>query len=84
LTFDEDGDLVNFLSEDRFQSSDGKTYLRFPWSTPVGDYRDTGGFHLIRKADAIWHEPNGPFPYARFEAEEITYNVRDLHPGPIR
>jgi len=77
LSFDAEGDLVDFLSEDRFQSSDGKHYLRIPWSTPVREYRDAGGFHLPAQADAIWHEPDGPFPYARFVVEEITYNVHE-------
>jgi len=78
LSFDEEGDLLDFISEDRFQSSDGKHYQRFPWSTPVRDYRDLDGLHLPAKADAIWHESDGPFPYARFEVEAITYNVQDL------
>jgi hypothetical protein len=80
LSFDEQGDLVDFISEDRFQSADGKTYVKYPWSTPVREYQDLAGFRLISKGDAIWIEPTGPFPYARFVVEEITYNVS----GPSR
>jgi hypothetical protein len=75
LTFDAQGDLVDFVSEDRFQSADGKTYQSFPWSTPVLGHRDFAGFHLMSRGDAIWIEPGGPFPYARFEVEAIAYNV---------
>jgi hypothetical protein len=75
LTFDEQGDLADFVSEDRYQASDGKTYLKCPWSTPVHGYRDAAGLRLLARADALWLEPEGPFPYARFEVEELVYNV---------
>jgi hypothetical protein len=75
LTFDGHGDLVDFVSEDRFQSGDGRTFLKYPWSTPVQAYGDLSGFHLMSKGDALWLEPAGPFPYARFEVELLVYNV---------
>jgi hypothetical protein len=75
LTFDEQGDLADFVSEDRYQSSDGKSSLKCPWSTPVHEYRDIAGLRLLARADALWLEPEGPFPYARFEVEELVYNV---------
>jgi hypothetical protein len=78
LTFDAHGDLADFVSEDRYQSSDGKTFLKYPWSTPVQAYGDFSGFHLMSKGDALWLEPAGPFPYARFEVESLAYNVGPL------
>lgn len=75
LSFDEHGDLADFVSEDRFQSGDGKTFLKYPWSTPIQAYGDISGFHLMSKGDALWLEPTGPFPYARFEVELLVYNV---------
>jgi hypothetical protein len=76
LFFDADGDLVNFSSNDRDQSVDGKTYRNLPWSTPVRDYRDFGGLRLASRGDAIWQEPEGEFVYGRFELVEINDNVR--------
>jgi hypothetical protein len=32
LTFDTQGDLAGFVSEDRYLSADGKTYARHPWT----------------------------------------------------
>jgi hypothetical protein len=75
LRFDDQGDLADFLSEDRFQSADGKVYLCHPWSTPIRAYGTFDGFHLMAEGDALWQEPAGPFPYARFRVEEIAYNV---------
>jgi hypothetical protein len=78
LTFDEAGDLVGFVSEDRFQSADGKVYKPFPWSTPISGYREFGGARLGADGDARWIEPppKGEWTYGRFFLERITYNGR--------
>ncbi|HLL25451.1 MAG TPA: DUF6544 family protein, partial [Kofleriaceae bacterium] len=75
LTFGANGELVNFTSSDRFQTSDGKTYHRFAWSTPVKNYRDYRGYRLASYGDATWHEPTGDFTYGHFELEDIRYNA---------
>jgi len=43
LYFNEKGELVNFVSDDRFLSADGKTFLSYRWSTPVKNYKDFAG-----------------------------------------
>lgn len=75
LLFDEAGDLVDFVSFDRYESADGKTYRSFRWSTPLSDYRDFGGRRVAARGDAIWSYPEGEFVYGRFEIESIDYNV---------
>jgi uncharacterized protein DUF6544 len=74
LLFDAHGDLVNFVSEDRYLSADGKTYEKYPWSTPVRDYRDFNGRRVAVHGDAVWTKPEGDFTYARFELREIAYD----------
>jgi hypothetical protein len=78
LFFEEDGALTDFLSNDRFLSSDGKTYLSYPWSTPVRGYREVGGRRVMSGADAVWHTPEGEVAYGRFNLVGIEYN---LEPG---
>lgn len=75
LSFDSRGELIDFVSEDRYQSADGKTYVRYPWSTPLRDYRDFGGVRLARYGDAVWHMPTGDLVYGRFELLDIEYNA---------
>jgi hypothetical protein len=75
LSFDPNGDLVGFVSNDRFQSADGVMYRNLRWSTPVRDYRDFGGVRLAASGSAIWKQPEGDLTYARFVLEEIEYNV---------
>jgi len=80
LTFDEEGKLVNFLSFDRFETSDGKIYINNPWETPVKEYRTVNGYRLPSKADVIYKRPEGNFCYLEFRLEEIKYNVKNLVP----
>jgi hypothetical protein len=75
LSFDEAGDLANFVSDDRYQSSDGKTYEHFRWSTPVSAYRDFGGVRLASRGEATWRMPSGEFSYVRLEILSVVYNV---------
>jgi hypothetical protein len=77
LTFDAQGDLAGFVSEDRYMSADGKTYLRYPWSTPVREYGDDAGRRLVARAEAVWRLPGGDFTYGDF-----VVDVLRTDPGP--
>jgi hypothetical protein len=76
LSFSESGELTNFLSDDRLQSSsDGRTFTRTRWSTPVADYRAFGPHRISAHGEARWHTEDGAFAYGRFELYQIEYNV---------
>jgi hypothetical protein len=75
LVFDHEGRLLNFISYDRFETADGKTYIKTPWVTPVTEYGDFNGLKLPSKADVIYKRPGGDFCYMKFQLEEIQYNV---------
>lgn len=74
LHFDSTGALVNFTSDDRFLSADGKQYVKYRWTTPVRAYQDVDGRKVCSNADALWHMPEGEFNYANYILEEIEYN----------
>lgn len=74
LYFNEEGGLINFISNDRYHSSDGKAYNNYKWSTPVKNYIDIDGRKFPAFAEAIWHTPEGEFSYANFYIKEIEYN----------
>jgi hypothetical protein len=73
LYFNEQGQLVNFISDDRYAVADRKQY-RF--STPVGNYQDWNGYNLCTYGEAIWHYPEGAFTYGKFYLKSITYNCK--------
>jgi hypothetical protein len=78
LTFDPSGALRNFVSNDRYLSEDGKAYLSYPWSTPVGEYREFGGRKVAAAGEAVWHMPQGEYAYGRFTVEELEVNCREM------
>lgn len=71
LYFNEQGQLVNFVSDDRISVDDGKNY-RF--STPVIEYQNFNGQHMISRGDAVWHYPEGDFTYGEFLLKEVVFN----------
>ena len=81
LTFDADNDLVNFVSEDRLRAStNGKSFARHPWSTPLAEHRDTNGRRVLVMGEGRWHvpQPEGLFTYVEFHVDDIAYNLYDL------
>ena len=79
LSFNEAGDLVDFVTDDRLRASpDGTRFTRQRWSTPLAGYRAFGSRRVSTVGEARWHAPapEGEFTYARFEVTDIEYNIR--------
>lgn len=74
LYFQEDGQLVNFVSGDRTEVSVMKQY---PWSTPVSNFKEMNGVNVMTYGEAIWHHPDGLFTYGKFHLRSIAYNVSE-------
>ena len=77
LFFNEDGKLVNFLSNDRFETTDGKTFKNYPWITPVTDYTNINGYRLPSAAKLIYKHPDEDLYYGEFNLINIEYNCKD-------
>lgn len=75
LIFDEEGKLINFVSEDRYDVGKGKI---FRFSTPVTAYTRINGTNVVKSADAIWHYPEGDFTYAKFNLIDIQTNPTEF------
>jgi hypothetical protein len=87
LVFDFDHRLVDFESDDRFRSSsDGHTFTRTRWSTPVQEYADFDGRRLVSRGDAVWHPgpPVGQFAYLEFVVDAISYDHGQLMTPDLR
>ena len=77
LSFNEAGELTNFSSDDRYQTSPvGKSLKKVRWSTPLGSYRSFGPARLASGGEARWHEPSGEYAYIEFAFDDVQYNVR--------
>jgi hypothetical protein len=74
LYFNEQGQLTDFISNDRTAVADMKNY---PFSTPVHAYKNIHGFNLMSEGDAAWQYPEGKFTYGKFKLKNIMYNVAE-------
>jgi hypothetical protein len=75
LYFNEKGQLVNFVSHDRYAVAEMKT---LPFSTPAKNYKSVNGYNLATYGESIWQYPDGEFVYGKFHVNDIEYNVSDL------
>ena len=74
LYFNEKGQLINFVSEDRVDINSNK---KIPFSTPITKYGILNGYNLPIAADAVWHFPEGNFVYGKFYLQDVQYNVKN-------
>lgn len=76
LRFNDIGELVDFVTEDRYRSV-GKASQQTKWSTPLRGYRNVNGVCIPSEDDARWHLPEGEFPYIHVTIGEIRYDSLD-------
>jgi hypothetical protein len=82
LYFNEEGQLINFVSDDRFATVDGEM-RRFRWSTPLKEYQDFGGVRLAGYAETVYSYPDGDLTYGIFTLRSVVYNPAPDH-GLVR
>ena len=75
LYFNEKGEMVNFVSEDRSALGANGITSKHKWSTPMRDYKYINGYRLASYAEAVYTYPEGDFTYATFELKDIGYNL---------
>ena len=75
LYFNKKGQLVDFISEDRYVIDEMTAY---PFSTPAKDYKSINGYNLAAYGEATWHYPDGEFVYGKFNLKSVEYNVSQL------
>lgn len=75
LYVSEEGDLVDFVSDDRLAaSSDGESFEPRRWSTPVSDHQVLGGLRVLLRAEGRWHPTGAPdFAYVELELVELSH-----------
>jgi hypothetical protein len=76
LRFNDIGELVDFITEDRYRSV-GKAHQQTKWSTPLRRYREVNNLCIPTEGDAIWHLPGGEFPYIQVAIGEVRHDTFD-------
>ena len=75
LYFSESGELINFISDDRYALQDDGTMKQVQWETPISEYKEFEGRKIPTLGKAIWKYPEGDFTYGVFKLRSIKYNV---------
>ncbi len=75
LYFNEKGELINFVSDDRYHYANEDDIQSIRWSTPVGEYKKMeNGLYQASYGEAIWLMDDGPFKYAKFNIDNVVIN----------
>jgi hypothetical protein len=82
LVFDDEGDLVDFVSDDRSRAqSDGTTFVRTRWSTPLTAYREFAGRRSSTEGQGRWHLADGTFTYLEIVIDDIAEVTAPVAPS---
>lgn len=76
IYFNKQYELVNFISHDRYASSDGIKSELLPWSTPMKNYIEIDGIKVPSYGEAVWHYPDRDWVYAKFNVKEVKWNIK--------
>jgi len=80
LSFGENGALLNFVSNDRYEFTGNGNFVNNPFSTPVLGYMEIDGRRLLSKGQAVYTRPEtGEFVYGEFILKNMEYNPTGLH-----
>ncbi|MGZ3419653.1 MAG: DUF6544 family protein [Polyangiales bacterium] len=75
---DERGAPYDFSTDDRFLNDPyqkGHPLVRARWNAPIDRWTTHDGRPVPAAVRAVWHLPQGAFEYARFEFEDLAYDV---------
>lgn len=75
LLFDDQGRLVDFVSDDRYYMDPQGRPLRRRFRTPVGGRFEAGGLNFPGEGEAQFVLDDGPFTYIRLRTEAVAYDV---------
>jgi len=74
LTFNNEGMLVDFISEDRLAANKDGSYDSIPWSTPMHGFAQVGDYYLPNEGVAVWHYPNNDYEYIQLKINHVSIN----------
>lgn len=74
LFFNEKGELINFISDDRYFFKSNGEHELVRWSTPLYEYAEFNGYNLVSKGEAVWNYEDGDFSYIRLNIIDHSYD----------
>ncbi len=63
FTFAESGEMLSFITNDRWEVGTDGEKAKIPWSAVLGDYKESSGIKQPTKIKAVWHYEDGDSVY---------------------
>ena len=77
LYFNDNDQLINFTTEERYYAGANNTYETVSWSTPFYEYKKMNGLMLPKAGEATWNFPDRDYTYCKFtDIKNVVYNMK--------
>lgn len=73
FTFNEEGEMISFTSDDRMYTNPDGTFQSAKWSAIFGNYELASGIKYPSSFQAVWHFTDGDFIYFDSNNTKIEY-----------
>lgn len=73
LHFNDEGQLINFVSDDRYALQEDNQMKKVRWSTPLSNYTEINGMRLAGFAATIYHYNGRDLKYGEFRTKYVAY-----------
>lgn len=77
FTFDNNGNIIRFDTEDRYMDENGKGSSLVPWYVTYSDYKEQNGYFQPGSVSVSWKLPGGDNTYFVSDLIEIQYSINE-------
>ena len=74
FTFNEKGEIIKFVTNDRYMESDGK-YFKEQWAGYYRNYQEIEGMKIPIEGEVEWNLSDRDLQYAKLKITDIQYNI---------
>ncbi len=78
FTFDNNGNIIRFYTNDRYMDENGKGSSLVPWYVTYSDYKEQNGYFQPGSVSVNWILPDGDYTYFVSNHIEIQYSINKV------
>lgn len=77
FTFDNNGNIIRFDTNDRYMDNNGKGSSLVPWHITYSDYKEQNGYFQPGSVSVSWRLPDGDDTYFVSDHIEVLYSINE-------
>ncbi|MGL6216985.1 MAG: DUF6544 family protein, partial [Lacrimispora sphenoides] len=77
FTFDNNGNIIRFDTNDRYMDKNGKGSSLVPWYITYSDYKEQNGYFQPGSVSVSWRLPDGDDTYFVSDHIEVLYSINE-------